>query len=74
MLHKGKRNAIFTLQTITERCVEMQKDVYICFIDCARAFDKVQHVPLFEFLEELDVNGKYVELIKNIYWQQQAAA
>ena len=28
---------------------------------------------LFEILQELDANGKYLELIKNIYWQQQAA-
>ena len=38
-----------------------------------KAFDKVQHVTLFEILQELDVNGKDVELIKNLYWQQQAA-
>ena len=66
MPDKGTRNAIFTLRMITGRCVEMQKDVYICFIDYAKAFDKVQHVTLFEILQELDVNGKDVELIKNL--------
>ena len=29
MPDKGTRNTIFTLRMITERCVEMQKDVYI---------------------------------------------
>ena len=29
MPDKGTRNAIFTLRMITERCVEMQKDIYI---------------------------------------------
>ena len=33
----------------------------------------MQHATLFEILQELDVNGKDVELIKNLYWQQQAA-
>ena len=40
--------------------------IYI-FIDYAKAFDNVQHVTLFEILQELDVNGKDVELIKNLY-------
>ena len=47
--------------------------MYICFIDYTKAFDKVKHVTLFEMLQELDVNGKDLELIKNLYWQQQAA-
>ena len=53
----------------------MQKNVYIyiCFIDYSKAFDKVQHVTLFEILQELDVNGKDLELLKNLYWQQQAS-
>ena len=73
MPDKGTRNAIFMLRMITERCDEMQKDLYICFIDYVKAFDKVQHARLFEILQELDVTGKDVELIKNLNWQQQAA-
>ena len=45
----------------------------MCFIDYAKAFDKVQHVTLFEILQELDVNGKDLELVQNFYWQQQAS-
>ena len=33
----------------------------------------VQHVTLFEVLQELDVNGKDLERIKNLFWQQQAS-
>ena len=73
MPDKGTRNAIFTLRMIIERFVEMQKDVCMCFIDYQKAFDKSQNATLFERLQELDVNDKYLELIKNIYWQQQAA-
>jgi len=50
---------------ITEQHIEMQKDIHTCFIDYAKAFDKVQHVTLFEILQELDVNGKYLELMVN---------
>lgn len=31
---KGTRNAIFTLRMISEIYREMQKDIYIYFIDC----------------------------------------
>ena len=30
---KGTRNAIFTLSMIIERCIEVNKDLYMCFID-----------------------------------------
>jgi len=51
---------------ITEQHIEMQKDIHTCFIDYAKAFDKVQHVTLFEVLQELDINGNDLELIKNL--------
>ena len=40
----GTRNAIFVVRNITERAVEMQKDMYMCFIDYSKAFDKVKHL------------------------------
>ena len=51
----------------------MQKDVYICFIDYEKALEKVQHVTLFEVLQELDVSGKDLGIIKNLYWHQKAS-
>ena len=63
----GTRNAIFVLRCITERAVEMQKDVYMCFIDYKKAFDKVRHDQLFEDLGKLDFFGKDLELLKNLY-------
>ena len=41
---KGTRNAIFTLSMLAERCIEMQKDLYLCFIDYSKAFDKVETI------------------------------
>ena len=51
MPDKGTRNAIFMLRMTTERCIEIQKDVFIFFIDYTKAFDKVPHVTLFETLQ-----------------------
>ena len=42
---KSTRNAIFTLSMLAERCIEMQKDLYLCFIDYSKAFDKVRLLP-----------------------------
>jgi len=52
---------------LAERAVEMQKDVYVCYIDYVKAFDRVRHRPLMEMLESLDLDGQDVELIKNVY-------
>ena len=68
----GTRNAIFVIRMITERAVEMQKDVFMCFIDYTKAFDKVRHEQLFEELGKLDLYGKDLRLMQNLYWNQTA--
>ena len=70
---KGTRNAIFTLSMLMERCIEVQKDLYICFIDYSKAFDKVKHDKLFEMLNQLDIDGKDLRVLRNLYWDQTAA-
>ena len=69
---KGTRNAIFTLSMLMERCIEVQKDLFICFIDYSKAFDKVRHDELFNILEGLDIDGKDLRIIRNLYWNQSA--
>ena len=56
-----------------ERCIEVQKDLFICFIDYSKAFDKVRHDELFKILEGLDIDGKDLGIIRNLYWNQNAA-
>ena len=51
----------------------MQRDQYLCFIDYSKAFDKVQHEKLFAILNELDIDGKTLRWIQNLYWDQTAA-
>ncbi|GFN87583.1 endonuclease-reverse transcriptase [Plakobranchus ocellatus] len=75
MPDKGTRNAIFTLSLsmLMERCIEMQKDLHLCLIDYSKAFDKVRHVELFRMLEKLDIDGKDLRVIRNLYWDQTAS-
>ena len=70
---KGTRNAIFTLSMLMERCIEVQKDLSICFIDYSKAFDKVKHEKLVEMLNQLDIDGKDLRVLRNLYWDQTAA-
>ncbi|GFO11392.1 endonuclease-reverse transcriptase [Plakobranchus ocellatus] len=73
MPDKGTRNAIFTLIMLMERCIEMLKDLHLCFIGYSKAFDKVRHVELFRMLEKLDIDGKYLRVIRNLHWDQTAS-
>ena len=47
--------------------------LYLCFIDYSKAFDKVRHEKLFNILEHLDIDGKDLRVIRNLYWDQSAA-
>ena len=73
MEDRGTRNAIFMMRSIAERAIEMQRDLYVCFIDYTKAFDKVRHKNLMQILNNLDLDGKDLRLIQDLYWRQQAA-
>ena len=40
---KGARDQIANIHWIIEKAREFQKNIYFCFIDCAKAFDCVDH-------------------------------
>ena len=68
-IDKGTRNAIFSLKTPMERAIEVQKDMYLCFIDYSKAFDKVKHSDLFDILLRHNGDGKNLRVIRNLYWE-----
>ena len=71
---KGTTNAIFNVRMLTERAIEVQKDVFMCFINYEKAFDKVRHPQqLIEILQNLNIDGKDLGLITNLSWSQQSA-
>ena len=51
----------------------MQKDVYLCFIDYTKAFDRVKHDKLLKQFKQLRVDGIDLRVIKKMYWKQTAA-
>ena len=52
------RNAIFILRMFCKRSIEMQKDMYLCFIDYEKAFDRVKHDDLIEISKGTGMDGK----------------
>ena len=69
---KGTRNAIFSLRTRMERAIEVQKGLYLCFIDYSKAFDKVKHSDLFDILLRHNCDGKDLRAMRNLCWEQKA--
>ena len=69
---KGTREGIFNLRTILERYLEVQRDVYVCFIDYEKAFDRVYHDEIMKCFKMIDMDSKDKRLIGNLYWEQQA--
>ena len=60
MTDKGTTDAIFTLRALMEWAIEVQKDLYLCFVDYSMAFDKVKHYDLFDIFlrHNCDVNER----------------
>ena len=73
MKGKGTNNAIFVLRMLGERSIEMQKDIFLCFIDYEKAFDTVRHMDLLTVLSRLQMGGKEMRIIRNLYYDQTAA-
>ena len=67
MPDRGTRNAIFVLRRLVERMIEKPNYVYVCFIDYSKAFDTVNHEPLIELLQSLDIDPQDVKILANLY-------
>ena len=55
-----------------EKAREFQKNIYFCFIDCAKAFDCVDHNKLWKILKEMGIPGHLTYLLRNLYSGQKA--
>ena len=46
---------------------ELQKTIYYCFIDYAKAFDCVDHNKLWKILQEIRIPDHHICLLTNLY-------
>jgi hypothetical protein len=50
-----------------EKCREYNKDVYIVLVNFKKAFDRIKHEAIFDALDHVGIETKYVNLIKKLY-------
>ena len=55
-----------------KKATEFQKNIYFCFIDYAKAFDRVDHNKLWKILKEMGVPDHLTHLLRNLYAGQEA--
>ena len=51
---------------------KFQKNIYFCFIDCAKAFDCVDHNKLWEILEDMGIPDHLTCLLRKVCAGQEA--
>ena len=70
---RGIRNQIANIRWIIEKAREFQKkNIYLCFIDYAKAFDCVDHSKLWKILQEMRIPDHLTCLLRNLYAGQEA--
>ena len=50
---------------------EFQKNIYFCFIDCAKAFDCVDHNKLWKIMKEMGIPDHLGCLLRKLYAGQE---
>ena len=56
---------------IIDKARELQKNIYFCFIDYAKAFDCVDHNKLWKILKEMGIPDHLTCLLRNLYTGQE---
>lgn len=62
----GTREGLFSIQVLVQRCRDMNCDVYLCFIDFEKAFDRVRHSHMINILKSIGMDDKDVRFIANL--------
>ena len=66
------RDQIANIHWLIEKEREVQKSIYFCFIDFAKAFDCVDHNKLWKILKEMGIPDHLTCLLRNLYAGQEA--
>ena len=69
---RGTRDQIANIHWIIEKAREIQKYIYLYFIDYAKAFDCVYHTKRWKTLKEMGIPDHLTCLLRNLYVGQEA--
>ena len=64
---RGTRDQIANIRWIMEKAREFQKNIYLCFIDYAKAFDCVDHNKLWTIMKEMEIPDHLTCLLRSLY-------
>ena len=70
---RGTRDQIANILWIIEKARQLQKNIYFCFIDYAKAFHCMDHNKLWKILKEMGIPDHLTCLLRNLYAGQEAA-
>ena len=68
---RGTRDQIANIHWIIEKA-RVLENIYLCFIDYAKAFDCVNHNKLWKILKEMGIPDHLTCLLRNLYAGQEA--
>ena len=63
----GTRDAIGVLRIVVERSIEFGYEIYICFVDFEKAFDRVNWAKMLSILKDTGVDRSDRRLISKLY-------
>src|SRR6476661_4071843 len=69
---RGTREAIAAMRIMCERSLEFGNDLFICFVDYEKAFDRLKWTKLMEILKKIGIDWRDRRLITNLYMRQTA--
>ena len=71
---KGRRtrDQIANVCWIIEKAIKLQKNIYFCFTDYAKAFDSMNHNKLWKILKDMGIPDHLTCLLSNLYTGQEA--
>ena len=69
---RGTRDQIANIRWIIKKAKEFQKNIYFCFIDYAKAFNRVDHNKLWKILQEMGIPDHLTCPLRNLYAGQEA--
>ena len=64
---RGTGDQIANILWIIRKAREFQKNIYFCIIDHTKAFDCVDHNKLWKILQEVEIPGQLICLLRNLY-------
>ena len=69
---RGTKDQIANLRWIIKKARKFQKNIYVCFIDYAKAFDCVNQNKLWKILKEMGLPYHLTFFLRNLYAGQEA--